>query len=300
MEYSKPFLTFDNQADLLLSRGMVGDKHVIVEHLTNVGYYRLSGYWHIFKNDSDRFAEGTLFEDVWHLYVFDRQLRLVVLDAVERVEIYFRTQLSYQLARETGVFGYANPNNLPRLSRENYDKFIDRCKESLSRSREPFVVHFKEKYGDSHELPPYWMLVNVMDYGMMLTLYRGAPIKTRNNIARDLGIPAKVLESWLVTLNTTRNICAHHGRLWNRRLGTVPMIPKTSEDARWKNLRGIQTDKIAGVLTILSYLLERVAPDTHWRERLFSLIDSESDETLFRMGFTEGWQECPLWSNHIE
>ncbi len=44
MQYSKPPLTFPEQADLLLSRGLTGDKDVIISRLRAVSYYRLSGY----------------------------------------------------------------------------------------------------------------------------------------------------------------------------------------------------------------------------------------------------------------
>ena len=100
MEYTKPFLSFEEQADLLtVERGMVADRDDLIRHLQDVGYYRLSGYWHIFKKpDSDEFWEGTTFQRVWGLYVFDRQFRLAVLDAVERIEVYMRTHLAYYLA----------------------------------------------------------------------------------------------------------------------------------------------------------------------------------------------------------
>lgn len=296
-EYTKPFLTFDEQANLLLERGMLGDHSTMVRHLKDVGYYRLSGYWHTFKWPDDTFKCGTTFDQVWKYYVFDRQLRLCVLDAIERVEIYFRTQLAYELAGKTGLFGYEDPANLPRLNDGRYGKFIARCKEAFDRSREPFVLHYKEKYGDCHELPPYWMLVNVMDFGLMLTLYRGASVDIRNKLAKDLGVSAKVLESWLVTLNTVRNICAHHGRLWNKRLGTVPKIPKNNEDVRWGDLALLKPDRVAGVLTILSYLLEFVAPGTHWRDRLWNLIGGQNEETLEKMGFMAGWKRSSFWKD---
>jgi abortive infection bacteriophage resistance protein len=44
MNYQKPHLTFEQQADLLLSRGMKADKQELVEKLRAVNYYRISGY----------------------------------------------------------------------------------------------------------------------------------------------------------------------------------------------------------------------------------------------------------------
>lgn len=233
MEHEKPFLTLGQQADQLMQRGMLCDRDCLMQCLASVGYYRLSGYWHIYKTKDDRFEVGTDFSKVWSRYTFDRQLRLIVFDALERVEVYFRTQLAYRLAEITGPFGFLERGSLPRLGEDAYAKLIKKSRDAISRSREPFIIHFNEKYGDSHELPPYWVLVNIMDFGMIFTLYRGAPIEVRASISEKLGVTSRVLESWLVTLNTVRNICAHHGRLWNRTLGTKPMIPSRKNDERW-------------------------------------------------------------------
>jgi len=297
LRYEKPFKTFDQQAEIIIGRGMSADRDVLILHLADVGYYRLSGYWYIFrKPNEERFQEGTTFERVWGLYVFDRQFRLVVLDAVERVEIFVRTQLAYLLAEETGPFGFEKSSNLPRMNGLKYGPFIDRCHTAYQRSREPFALHFKETYGDVHDLPPYWMLVNLMDFGMVVTLYKGASVAVRQTIADELDVSTRVLDSWLVAINTVRNICAHHGRLWNRVTGTPPAIPK---DTTWHEPYEVSGKHVFGTLTILSYLLQKVAPDTLWRGRLFDLLGNLSDRDMKRMGFAEGWQTCPMWAPWI-
>lgn len=299
MRYEKPFKSFEEQADLLIARGMQADRAVLIQCLQDVGYYRLSGYWHIFKQEDGDFLAGTTFERVWDIYVFDRQFKLVVFDAIEHVEIYLRTQLAYNLSQAGGPFGYAEAANLPNLDPEAYDKLMDRCRAALRRSREPFALHFRQAYGDAHELPPYWMLVNLLDFGMALTLYRGAPDSIRKQISRTFHIEPRVMDSWLVTLNTTRNICAHHGRLWNRTLGTRPTIPRAKNDPRWHEPFEVRPDKTFAVLTILSHLLEVAAPGTVWRTRLFGLLGTRSAQDLRCMGFEDGWQECPLWSKWL-
>lgn len=299
MEYTKPFLTFDQQADLLEKRGLVANRDDLIRHLQDVGYYRLSGYWHIHKKrGSDDFWEGVTFKRVWDMYVFDRQFRLVVLDAVERVEVYMRTQLAYLLAEQTGSFGFQDNANLPRLDADEYSKFMDKCDNAYKRAREgePFAKHFHDKYGDKHDLPPYWVLVNVMDFGMVVTLYKGSPVPVRQKIASDLGVSSKVLNSWLVTINTVRNICAHHGRLWNRVIGNPPKIPKAIE---WHDPYEVENGKIFGTLTVLSYLLERVAPDTNWRKRLLDMVLRLSSKNQERMGFVGDWRECPFWKPYL-
>lgn len=300
MEYTKPFFTFEEQADLLMKdRGMVADRDDLICHLQDVGYYRLSGYWHIYKKRGlDEFWEGTTFKRVWDIYVFDRQFRLVVLDAVERVEVYMRTQLAYLLAEQTGPFGFRDRTNLPRLTKQRYEYFMSKCHDAYGRARagESFAKHFQDKYGDEHDLPPYWMLVNMMDFGMVATLYKGSPVPVRQHIAKDLGVSTKVLDSWLVTINTVRNICSHHGRLWNRIIGNPPMIPRARN---WHNPYEVLNDKMFGTLTVLSCLLEHVAPNTDWRTRVLHMVLKLSQSNQERMGFVSNWRECPYWKPYL-
>lgn len=112
MRYAKPPRTLEEQADLLLSRGMKGDRAAMIARLAVVNYYRLSGYWHPFRNPgADTFRPNTTFDSVWQRYAFDRRLRLLVMDAIERIEVAVRTRLAYCLAHQSGdPFAYAtNP-----------------------------------------------------------------------------------------------------------------------------------------------------------------------------------------------
>lgn len=162
MEYAKPFLTCEQQAGRLLARGMEAGRDALMRHLEEVGYYRLSGYRYIFKkNDRDGFREGTTFGRVWGPYVFDRQFRLVVLDAVGRVGVHLHTQLTNLPAKESELFGFLERSDLPRLDKGGYDKFMGRCRDAYRRSREPFAIHFRDTYEDAHEPPPYWMLATM-------------------------------------------------------------------------------------------------------------------------------------------
>ena len=292
MEYTKPHLSFEQQADLLLERGLVADRDTLLQRLFDTGYYRLSGYTYPFRRD-DVFLPGTTLDQVWETYVFDRQLRLVVFDAVERVEVFIRTQMAYLLAQAGGPFGYLDSASLPRLKGDRHADFLKKCRHAFERSREPFAVHFRDAYGDCHDLPPYWMLVNLMDFGMTLTLYKGAPVGIRQQVAGYLGVAPAVLESWLMTLNTVRNICAHHGRLWNRMLGTRPIIPR--DDSDWHEPYEVDSRKIGAVVMILRYLLRRVAPSTHWPQRFEALLGEHPAIEQSRMGLGQGWMDSRVW-----
>lgn len=100
-QYSKPPLTYSEQIELLKSRGVdFTDEQRAARHLANISYYRLSAYMLPYKKKEgeriiDNFKEGTTWDMIHQLYVFDRKLRLLVFDAIERLEIAIRTQIRY-------------------------------------------------------------------------------------------------------------------------------------------------------------------------------------------------------------
>lgn len=197
MQYRKGPLTLEQQADQLIARGMTGDKAVMIQRLGATNYYRLSGYWHPFREVDprdhktllDSFRAGTSFDEVWCRYVFDRRLRLVVMDAIERIEVAVRTQLMYHHAHECGPFGYvAVEASLPKLCEPSRAEFLQRLLDEFDQSKDAFADHFRAKYGDCHVHPPAWILAEVMTFGSMLTFFRNASKKIKQNTANLFGI----------------------------------------------------------------------------------------------------------------
>lgn len=292
MEYTKPPLSYESQADLLLERGMVAERDLLIERLSRVSYYRLSGYWHPFKDkDTDLFRGGVDFETVWRRYTFDRRFRLLVLDAIERVEVHLRSRLAHELSCLQGPSGYEDAANLPGLTREGHAAFIEKAEASFNRSKEQFARHYRSKYSDSHPLPPYWALVETFDFGTTSKLFGACPKAVQSAIAAELGVKVPVLRSWIQTINTVRNVCAHHSRLWNRVLGFKPKIP--AGDSRWTHAR-IRNDKVYVVLALLRQLLRAIAPQSDWEGRLKGLLREYPDIPLRSMGFPEDWETSEL------
>ena len=100
-DFGKPAKTFEEQVELLQSRGMiVDDIQEATFYLQHLNYYRLCAYWLDFELDhaTHQFKPDTNFKDVLKLYIFDRELRLLVLDGIERIEVSVRSQWAYYLA----------------------------------------------------------------------------------------------------------------------------------------------------------------------------------------------------------
>jgi abortive infection bacteriophage resistance protein len=168
-------------------------------------------------------------------------------------------------------------------------------REETARSKEAFVSHFQAKYGDCHPCLPVWEAAEVMTMGTLLTFYRGSPHRVKKAVASYFGVPDEVLHSWLLTLNAIRNICAHHGRLWNRTLGVKPFIPRAAQYPDWHYPVEIGNAKAFGVLTICRHCLGKVAPQSGWPQRLAALLAEFPSIPLAEMGFPANWKDSPLW-----
>lgn len=296
MRFTKPALTLDEQADLLLSRGMIGDKSLIIQRLSFVNYYRLSGYWYPFRISDNSFKSGTTFEYVWQRYVFDRHLRLMIMDAIERIEVAVRSKLAYHHAHLYGPFAYANsPSSFPKFSSNEYTKLITHINKETERSREIFVEHFHRKYGDTHSYLPVWMVTEVMTFGTVLSFYRGSSRKIKQGIASIFGLPDRVFESWLLSLTAIRNMCAHHGRLWDQVLGYKPLIPHRDDYPDWHQPVEVANNRIFGILTICKYCMDIIAPQSHWPDRLHDLLGRFPEIPKTSMGIPDDWSNCPIW-----
>ena len=216
--YEKKALTFEVQADQLLARGLQADRDILITRLQAVSYYRLSGYLFPFRQldtsgeRTDAFIPGTTLDSVWRRYNFDRRLRTLVLDVLERIEVAVRTRLVYHFAQTYGAFGSLEPNNVPGLKKiSEYLEWRTKLVEETEQARnEQFVRHFFAKYGDHHRELPIWMLCELMSFGSLLTFARGVLPAIQQRVAADFGLPDELFFSWLRSLYSLRNACAHH------------------------------------------------------------------------------------------
>jgi abortive infection bacteriophage resistance protein len=294
MRFQKPPLSYEQQADLVLGRGLVADRTRLIRRLRSVGYYRLCGYWHHLRQPDESFRPGSDFDLVWKTYNFDRRLRMVVMEAIERVEVAFRCDVYTELVMRHGPFCHREPRHFPNARPGQHAEMLERVRQEARRSREPFVLHFKNKYDEFPDLP-LWAVAQIISFGTVLTLLNMSESDIRPAIAARFGYRDTVFASWLLTLNLVRNICAHHSRLWNRELGLKPLIPNRKHGPDWHGRIAINNNRIFVVLTMLYLLQKQIAPRSQWRERVFALFDSFPSIPLAPMGMPQDWRRHPLW-----
>lgn len=163
------------------------------------------------------------------------------------------------------------------------------------------LEHYLMTYG-SPETPPSWLMVETLTIGQLASTYRNLRRRAdRTAVGASIGLSGRVLESWLQTYRRVRNICAHHGRLWNVGLGVYPAIP-TSPSIAWLRasdaLPESSRKRLYPVLVSLQSVLATVSPRSGWAERLHELVGGRPAMNLVGMGIPAGWAQDEFWQNH--
>jgi abortive infection bacteriophage resistance protein len=297
VKYTKPPLTFDAQLDLLQSRGMeIPDRARAARYLAHINYYRLRAYWLPFEtaigSSQHCFRPGTSFDDALTLYIFDRKFRLLVLEAIERIEVSFRTQFAYVLSLKYGSHAYLDKNLFKNIA--FHRQLIESLREEIGRSHETFIEHYLSKYYDP-SLPPIWAVCEVMSFGQLSKWFQNLKLRQdRLAISRTYTLDESVLGSFMHHLTHIRNLTAHHSRLWNRRLTFTMAIPKHPTHLR--AMFNPEADRyIFNTLVTLGYLLQIISLGSSWPQRMKRLIESHPSVKTVAMGFPEHWRDLPPW-----
>jgi len=291
MKYTKQHLTFEKQVELLISRGLiVKDREAAEQALRSISYYRLSAYSLPFQTKKDKFKAKTSIEQILRLYEFDHNLRVLVFDSLEFIEIGLRSALTYHLADVYGAFGYTDPSIFsPNF---NHSIWLTDIEEQLRRSRETFITHYRTRYKSSQHFP-LWMATEVFSFGSLSRMFGGLHYHDKKIIAKRFGVAAPILQSWLHSLVYLRNLCAHHSRLWNRELAISPKIP--NKETGWHTPFTIRNNRIFGLLTIICYCSNRLGVKYNIKKNLIKLLSKYPDVPLPPMGLETDWSQHDIW-----
>ena len=267
-----------------------------------IGYYRLSAYWLPFEDPpppgqtrSKKFSNGTTWDDVIDLYSFDRKLRLLVMDGIDRVEVAIRSSWTNRFTLAHG----SHPHLDAALFSNGYThaRMIAQIAANVEKSKEVFVEHYREKY-DTPYLPALWSVSEIITIGQLSMWFSNTKdASVRDSVARDVGLPTKeTVEGVLHAIALVRNICAHHGRLWNRRfVKRIPMIRRLGPELVTEPPQGQPQNLIYNVLVVLLHMMRAQGGGSDCRAALISLLATTTHERQASMGFPADWQTRPIW-----
>lgn len=315
-QYQKPWLSVEDQVRKLKSRNLeISDSSKAAQALMRVGYYRLTGYLHPFREKVvhtgddgvpqvtllNSYEPGTTLDQVMALIDYDRHLRLLMLDAVERIEISVRMRIGYTLGGKS-PFAHLDSSTFEEnfVRRYRHGAWVAKAQESHQRSHETFVKHFEDAYEGQL---PIWALTELLELGQLAVLYGGFQRELATELAQGYGVHTKThFRSWLASINDVRNFSAHHARLFNRKLVHAPKRPKAGSIPLLEHLNEPGSSKggfgLYNVIAIMAYLLSNIEPETTWPRQVVELVE-EFPATAYldieSMGFPPQWKELELW-----
>jgi abortive infection bacteriophage resistance protein len=297
MQYKKKPATIEEQIDKLKSRGLtITDTEKTKHYLSNISYYRLRAYTYPFQNnelENQPFVKKISFEEIISLYVFDRQLRLLIFNAIEKIEISFRTQIIYQYSLLHGSHWHLKPelyNNSVYFAEQ-----IASLQKEIDRSNETFIKHYKRKYTKPTS-PPSWMSLEVSSMGLLSKLFKNLKKDdTKNATARYYGLKdVDLFSNWMFCISILRNTCAHHGRVWNRRLPEIT-IPRKTLNLYLDN-KNIYANKTYAILCNMVYILNIISPEHSFKDNLLQLMNNCPLAQEKEMGFPKNWKTEKFWN----
>lgn len=299
--YQKPYLSPRQLVQHLKQRGLiVPDPSKAEQFLLRHSYYRFKGYAYVFrvhKQKSSPFKVETSFDDVVALMNFDRDLRVLLMRAFDHLEVSIRACINESLTQKYNTpFWYQDSSLF--FDESKHSSFIDGCEKEFKRSHDLFAQHYKQNY-DHPSLPPGWILFEIASFGTwsrIISLLKSK--EDQKNISNSVGCQFVILKSWLHGMVYLRNICAHHGRVWNRVFGIKPKIPRRLSPSLIVEGRHpvfASSDRFSMMFYVVHSLLKKLDVESGWSQQMMDLIRSRSDYNQYQMGFSKNWFEHEVW-----
>lgn len=302
--FTKPAKTIDEQLEILQERGLIISKpKQAKKYLQNISYYRLGEYWFVMQSDKEQhiFKPNSRFEDVIALYNFDAELRILLFDVIEKIEISLRTKLIYHLSLEYDPWWF-----------QNFDLFIDSkalvktlsaLEQEIERTKENAIKNHFKKHKDDKRFPPAWKSLEQTSFGSLSKLYGNLKhtTKSKDAIAKEFGaVNHTYLPSWLQSIAQIRNFCAHHSRLWNKNLpGTVKLLSKPPNNWVKDVPKQHEFSKLYIHLCLMKYLLNTIKPND-FTDRLSALFEKYPNVDPDALGMKPNWQSEELWQTEFQ
>ncbi len=206
-----------------------------------------------------------------------------------------RAAVAYHIGARYGPFGHTQPASF--FGKFQHAEWLARLREEVSRSKETFLVHFREKYREFPDVP-VWIATEVMSLGSLSTMLNGMLKTDQRAIAGRYHLQARVLSKAMHHFTYIRNLCAHHSRIWDRVWAIKPELPAGSA---WQPPHLPGNSRLFASLVLLRQILARIPAvepfSIEWRNRVAARLASPPPavQALAKMGLTDSWSQHPIW-----
>ncbi len=303
---AKVFKTIDEQIEILKGKGLIiCDVDYAKEVLLRENYFFIMGYRHVFlkKDSSRKFIDGTTFEEVYSLFVFDRMFRNIIFKNILIVENNYKSILSYTLSKS---YGYKEKDYLNVSNFDDDKEKIRQINDLIRKIKRQFRVNGKQHGATSHYMDnygyiPLWIGIKVISFGLMSEMYSILKYGDKQSVANIYKVLPEELEAYLPILANYRNLCAHEDIVFDH--FTQREIPDTKYHSILnidKNIDGYTNGK--NDIFALIIILKRLLTDVDFKmmmneinyelDRLSGKISSiKIEDVTERMGFPLNYKD---------
>ena len=271
----KEHKTFNQQLTILRNRGVVVPTNGKPKRfLEQENYYNvINGYKDLFlvKDSNNRpvepeiYQKGTHFNELKALFLFDRELRILLLKYLLIFENSIKTTVAYEFSkkypRKNAYLDIANfVDNDPKKVLQQISILTKTIHDKVDRTGA--IKHYIEEHGEV----PLWVLVNFLTMGNIANFYNILTDSTKNIIAKfytdkyrtqnkdnTFRLSSADLSACLKVANLVRNICAHDERLYNVNLRNV----RISQIANHFGIRRYDNKRFIVVILFLKIVLDK-------------------------------------------
>lgn len=286
----KEFKTIDEQIELLHSRGLdISNDADVRNFLMRNNYYRVSGY-SLTLRSHDIFHKNASFQNIVDIYNFDHELRHILLQYIEIIEVAVKSIYSYEFTKRYGAIGYLDVTHFVNAAK--HQEIIDKANKQKT-ARLPHEAYLKHFVEDLHQDIPLWAYVDLLTISDISFMYSISDSDVQDAVATTFGLThrgADILKSFMHSMTIIRNLCAHGSRLYNRLFEQKPWLNKRELSLLRKDKNGIvDNSHLFGFILIMRRLLKPNEFAAMMSE-IFALTDRYPFVNMKYYGFCDGWK----------
>lgn len=302
----KTFKSLEEQIEIFENKGLViENKDYAREVLLRENYFFINGYRRTFMKSADksRFIEGTKFEELYSLFLFDRKIRNILFKNILIIENNIKSILSYQLSKKYGhrEKDYLKPNNFNYTfdNKKRINDLISKMRRQIKNNA--FTHSATRHYATNYGYIPLWVLVKVLSFGIVVELFSILKKDDQYDIMELYGLDLNTFNSYLSILSNYRNLCAHEDIVYDNR------TQKSIDDSiyhRKLNIPMMNNEYIYGKsdLFALVIILKSFLKDEEVRDLVLEIESAVNNleynlrsipvaKVLDKMGFPENWKD---------
>ena len=226
------------------------------------------------------------------MYRFDRKLRLLLFNEIEKIEVAIRSCITNYASLNFGNLFWLTDKSF-FSNEDKYQATLAVIDKEIQNSKEDFIIHFNETYLEAY--PPAWMIAEIIPFGSLAHIYMNLKDNgLKKKIAQHFGLQAPAFVSWLIVLGGLRNLCCHHARMWNRELPISPTEPKHMKYG-WIDSSRTDKRRMYYRICMIRYFLYTVSPDNNFKDKLKTLLAAYPNIDTAAMGFPSDWESEDIW-----